>query len=157
MDSREQTGLEQGMTLVEVLVAFLVATIGVFGVLSVFPQSYRMSRDSGRITELNHLTAKKIDELRALDYDDALLAAGTHPAQALDAAGGRYYPIAGWGEAYSQRWDVLAGPTDSTGTPEAQMKTIVVETTYLGRYDVSGNLLDDDRGLTVVFRTFLTE
>ena len=84
-----------GFTLIEVLIASVLLVVGVVGMLGIFPQGYLGTTNSGRISVLNHLAAESIEQLRSLPYDDSDLAAGEHPAQAIDSTGQRYYPIPG--------------------------------------------------------------
>jgi len=60
-------------------------------------------------------------------------------------------------EAYSLRWVVAAGPTDQSGTPEPNMKTVTVEATFLMRYTSGGAPLVTPNSIETVFQTFVTE
>jgi hypothetical protein len=123
--------------------------------MAVFPQALRTTKESGRLSVLHHLASEKLDELRSLDHVHSDLDLGPHPSAAFDTSGARYYPVTGFGEAYSLRWTVLPGPTDGSGTPVAGLKTIVVEATHGVRYDSSGNAIPDADGLTAALRTVL--
>jgi len=146
-----------GFTLIEVLVASVIMIVGVFGLMAVFPQAYRTTKDSGRQSVLHHLASEKLDELRSLDFDHSDLGTGVHPPAQTDSTGATYYPVPGFDEVYSLRWTVLPGPTDGTGTPMAGMKTVVVEAAHNVRYDAFGNPLASPRGPTTTLRTFLTD
>ncbi len=146
-----------GFTLIEVLIASVLLVVGVVGMLGIFPQSYLGTTTSGRISVLNHLAAESIEPLRALPYDDSNLDAGEHPAQAIDSTGQRYYPIPGLEEEYSLRWTVLAGPRDGSGTAEPEIKTIMVEATYLVRYTLFGAKIERGESLEVIMSTFITD
>ncbi len=148
---------QAGFTLVEVLVASVIMTVGVFGVLAAFPQSFRSARESGHRSVLTHLVSEKLDDLRSLDYSDTSLALGTHPAQQLDSQSQGYYPVPGFPEAFSVRWTVTDGPTDQSGAPVAAMKIVVVEGTHLVRYTISGTPIEGTGSLTVVVPTYLAE
>ncbi len=150
-------GSQAGFTLVEVLVASVIMTVGVFGVLAAFPQSFRSARESGHRSVLTHLVSEKLDDLRSLDYSDTSLALGTHPAQQLDSQSQGYYPVPGFPEEFSVLWTVTAGPTDQSGTPVAEMKIVVVEGTHLVRYTISGTPIECTGSLTVVVPTYLAE
>lgn len=156
MVCRSSTSTQSGFTLIEVLVASLLMLIGVFGLLATIPQAYSISKDAGRVSVLNHLVSEKLEALRALDYSSTDLDPGTHPVQQSDTTGARYYPVPGFNEAFSMRWTVLDGPTDGGGNPEANMKTIVAEATYMTRYTTLGVPITTEKSLESVFRSFVT-
>jgi prepilin-type N-terminal cleavage/methylation domain-containing protein len=157
MRSRTRDGDAAGFTLVEVLVASAVMTVGVYAVLAVFPQALRITRDSGRLSTLSHLAAQQVEYLRSIDYGSSELALGTHPTIQTDAGGSKYYPVSGFDEVYSMRWIVTAGPTTGSGSAQADMKTVRIEATHRIRYDDSGNVIDNPEGLSVVLRTFIAD
>ena len=147
---------QSGFTLVEVLVASLVLVVGVLGMLAVFVQAFNDTTNSGRSVVLNHLAAEKLEELRSLPFDVDELSTGTHPDQANDATGQKYYPAPGFDEDISLRWEVGAGPTDGSGTPEPSIKTIVVEATYRVRYTVEGVPITSATSLEASSGTLIT-
>jgi hypothetical protein len=144
------------MTLVEVLVASVVLTVGVLGLFAVFPQALGSARDSSHKLVLQQLANEKLESLRALDYDDLDLALGIHPTQQADSNSAHYYPVPAFPEEYSLRWTVQAGPTDGGGTAEANMKTIVIEATYRVRYTLAEVPIVQDGGFTTRVHTYLT-
>ncbi len=150
-------GSQSGFSLIEVLVASLLLIVGVVGMLAVFPQAFRDSTNSGREAVLNHLAAEQVEVLRGLSLTHADLAVGTHPAQGIDSTGQRYYPVNGFDEDVSLRWQVSAGPTDGTGTAEPDIRTVVVEATYRVRYTTAGVPITDGNSLEASFETFLTD
>ena len=152
-----RTESQSGFSLIEVLVASVILIVGVVGMLAAFPQAFRNTTNSGREAVLNHLTMEKNEELRGLPLAHADLAVGTHPAQAFDSAGQRYYPATGFAEEISLRWQVSAGPTDGTGTAEPDIRTVVVEATYRVRYTTAGVPITDGNSLEASFETFLTD
>jgi Tfp pilus assembly protein PilV len=147
---------QEGLTLVEVLVASVVLMIGILGVMAVFPQSISAVHRSNHTLVLNQLANEKLEELRALDYDHADLAVGVHPAQQSDSRGARYYPVPGFSEDYSLRWTVRAGPTDGSGSIEANVKTVVVESTHWVRYSSGGVPIERNASLSMQFQTYVT-
>ncbi len=148
---------QAGFTLVEVLLASVIMLVGVFGLLAAFPQAFRSAKESGHRSVLNHLVSERLDDLRSLDYSDTLLSLGTHPAQVLDSQNQRYYPVSGFPEEFSLRWTVQSGPTDQSGTAEAQMKIVVVEGTYRVRYTSSGAAIEEADSSTIIVPTYLAE
>ncbi len=148
---------ERGFSLIEVLVASVIMIIGVLGLLAVFPQSLNSTRQSGRMSVLNHLVTQKLEQLRAQDLSDADLALGTHPTIATDSRGDRYYPVPGFPELYSLRWTVTAGPTDATGTAEPDLRTVAIEATHLVRYDLLANPVSRPNSREATSLTFVTD
>jgi type II secretory pathway pseudopilin PulG len=148
---------QAGTTLIEILVASALMLIVIVGIMPLFPQSYRQTKAAGRVTQLNHLVSLKAEQLRALPSDDPDLDLGTHPVQKGDSAGARFYPVEAWPEEYSLRWRVLGGPTDGTGSPEPEMKILVIEATFGVRYLAGGDAIFTDDSVAVTYQTFLTE
>ena len=130
--------------------------IGILGVMAVFPQAIGAVHRSNHTLVLNQLANEKLEELRGLDYDHADLAVGVHPAQQSDSSGARYYAVPGFSEDYSLRWTVRAGPTDGSGTIEAEIKTVVVESTHWVRYSSGGVPIERNGSLSMQFQTYLT-
>jgi len=142
----------RGFSLVEALVAMTILIVGVLSLVTMFVYATRMGIRAGHMSVLNHLAAEKLDQLRALDFDDPALSPGVHPA--IQAVGGGssdyYYPVPGFSADWSLRWIVTAD------APEPNMKTIVVEAGYLVRYDSAGNPRPLPRGAVLVrHMTFL--
>lgn len=159
MDGRSEMDgrAEAGFTLVEVLLASAIMLIGVFGVLSTFPQAFRSVKESGQRSVLTHLVSEKLEELRSLDPAHSSLGAGVHPATAFDSQGRHYYPVPGFPEEFSLRWTVQGGPTDGSGTAEAGLRTVIVEGTFLVRYTVSGTPIEQTGSITLVAPTVLPQ
>jgi Tfp pilus assembly protein PilV len=154
---KTQPNSESGLTILEVLVASVLMAVGILGLLAIFPQALGSARDSGRRMVLNQLASQKLEELRSLGYTDADLTLGVHPAQSTDSDGQNYYAITSMPEDYSMRWTVAAGPTDGSGSAEANMKTVTVEAAYRVRYTAGGDPIPRTGSYANVFRTFITE
>jgi len=148
---------QSGLTIVEVLVASVLMMVVIFGLLAIFPQALGRARASGRMLILDQLSSEKLESLRALDFGSAELVAGLHPAQQSDSKGKGYYPIPGLSEEYSLRWSVQAGPTDQSGNPEPNMKTVTIEATYGVRYTLLGEPILNQRSVETVFHTYVTD
>ena len=149
-------GNEAGFTLVEAIIAGVLMLVGILGIMAALLQSYSTTKDMGRKSILNHMASEKIEELRSLDYTHADLAAGTHPSISTDADGAHFYPVAGYGDEYSLRWIVSAGPTDGGGSAEPNMKTVTVEATSRQRYTSGGAAIASTQSLETVLVTFVT-
>ena len=70
---------QEGFTLVELLVSIVILGVGIVGIMTLFPQSYRHVGNAGRLSIMNHLGQQKLDELKTLGYSDTDLIDGTHP------------------------------------------------------------------------------
>jgi prepilin-type N-terminal cleavage/methylation domain-containing protein len=90
---------ERGSTLVELLVALVVLAIGVLAAARMFPAGSRSQLRDRMITTGNNYAQAKIEELTALDFSDAALSAGRHPAgsatESLGSSGAwqRFYSV----------------------------------------------------------------
>ena len=152
-----RTDGQSGFTFVEVLVASVLLVVGVLGLLTAFGQVFRDTTNAGRGAVLNHLATEKLEELRALPFDDTDLDLGVHPDQAADSSGARYYPVARFDEEFSLRWEVSGGPTNGAGAVESGLKTIVVDATYLVRYTMAGEPLRNVNSFETVAGTLVTD
>ncbi|HVP57116.1 MAG TPA: prepilin-type N-terminal cleavage/methylation domain-containing protein [bacterium] len=73
------TRSEQGFTLIEVIVALTVLSIGIIGLSVVFPLAMRDVGKSGSVTKAVQLCQQKLEEFQMLAYDSADLEHGyTH-------------------------------------------------------------------------------
>jgi prepilin-type N-terminal cleavage/methylation domain-containing protein len=90
---------ERGTTLIELMVALTVLAIGVLAVAQLFPAGSRSQVRDRLRTEASQLAREKIEQLEVLDWTDADLATGRHPAGGSEKLGsvgalGRYYDVA---------------------------------------------------------------
>ncbi len=154
--NRHHLHREAGVTLVEVLVAMVILALSLTAMMALFPQAFRSTNDAGRMSLLNRLASQKIEELGSQPLGHADLSIGTHPGQQTDSSGANYYPLPGYGEEFSLRWIVTAGPTDGTGTPEAGVRTTRVEATYLTRY-ASTTAVRGPGSLEATLTTYVTD
>jgi hypothetical protein len=67
------------LTLVELLMALVVLSIGIMGVAALFPTGQAMSTDDRLLTQAADLAQQKLEFLKTLRYADDELTAGTHP------------------------------------------------------------------------------
>jgi len=90
---------ERGATLIEMLIALVVLSIGILAVGQMFPAAQRSQLDSRLLTAANYYAQQKIEYLSTLPSSDANLTAGRHPAgSACDSLGPtkewlRYYQV----------------------------------------------------------------
>jgi len=146
-----------GFSLVELLVSLLILSVGVIGVMTVFPQSYRDITSAGRISILNHLANKKMDELKTLGFSNAALSGTASPGTVHSDSGltlipgltGQYRftvpdpgtsdPAGNEYDKYSLKWTVI------TNSPIAGVSTVVIEVGYDVSYSITGVLLSSQR------------
>jgi len=89
---------QQGFSLVEVLIALIVMSIGIFAVARLFPAGARGQVQDRLTVGANDYVQEKLEYLHGLGWSDADLTAGRHPAgTAMEACGGgpwqRYYVV----------------------------------------------------------------
>ena len=68
---------KKGFTLIEVLVAIFVLTVGIVAVLQAFPLGTYIQKSSQMTTVAIQLSQAKLEELVSKSYDDSLLSVGT--------------------------------------------------------------------------------
>ncbi len=119
---------EQGLTLVETMVALIVLAIGIVAVAHVFPSVSTHQLSARMLTTGSNLAREKQEELGALPWTDPALTDGRHPAGiatedvGTNNAWHRYYNVTTLPGALSDlkrvvvtvRWTISA--TDSTMT-----------------------------------------
>ena len=124
---------ERGTTLIELMVALIVLSIGVLGVSQLFPTGTRVQVQDRIRTEASQLGREKIEQLRILAVGDPDLALGRHPAGATEKLGDvgkieRYYDV----EQMSAPLDNLKKITVSVTWKHARACTLQA-VTYLGQ------------------------
>lgn len=70
--------IERGFTLIEVIVAISILTVGILAIASMQIKAMGGNYFASRVTESTSLAQDKLEELISLSYDDAELSAGTH-------------------------------------------------------------------------------
>jgi prepilin-type N-terminal cleavage/methylation domain-containing protein len=107
---------ERGATLVELMIAIVVLSVGVLGVAQLFPTGTRVQVQNRIRTEASQLSREKIEQLHNVDPTDPALSVGRHPAvpEQVGSAGGlqRYYDV-----------EAMAAPLDN-------LKRITVTVTW---------------------------
>lgn len=120
---RDRRPMERGFTLIEVMFAATILTMGLLFVLNNQMTALQGTQVGRQATEANALAWNTIERLRELDFDHDDLAAGDHPdpnnpVDHLGAAGGTYTRV----------WTV---------TLDGQMKRIAVKVSWASRGDHS--------------------
>lgn len=77
----------RGTSLIELLIALVVLSIGVLAIGQLFPAGSRSQVGSGLMTRANYYAQQKIEQLGTLPWNDAALTAGRHPAAGYDTLG----------------------------------------------------------------------
>ena len=107
-------GNERGFTVIEVIVAMAVFTVGILAVASMQTKAMGGNYFASGVTESTTLAQDKLEELIALPYDDAELSAGTHNESS---------PPTG----YTITWEVL------NNNPVTNTKLITITVTPQGK------------------------
>jgi type II secretory pathway pseudopilin PulG len=94
------------MTIVELLMSLVILAIGVMSVAALFPLGSRNSTGDRLLTQGTDLAQQKMEQLRALNFSHADLAAGTHPSGGGETIGPngrftRWWSVSQFGGAFS--------------------------------------------------------
>ena len=136
---RDTAGLgirnQQGMSLVELMIALVVLAIGLLAVGQMFPSGARAQMQDRLLTGANYYAQEKIESLTGLAWSDASLTDGRHPAgtatEALEnGQWKRFYQVATMAGSLSnlKRVDVTV-----TYTGAGRSARSVIATTYVRR------------------------
>ena len=117
---------QRGMTLIELMVAMVVLTLGVLAVGRIFPASSRGQLQDRMLTAGNYYAQQQIEELQSMTWSDPSIAAGRHPAAGTVDLGStgqwhRFYQV-----------DILAAPLDNL-----KRVTVTVSWTFMGSRSVT--------------------
>jgi prepilin-type N-terminal cleavage/methylation domain-containing protein len=80
----ESLGSARGTSLIELLIALVVLSIGILAIGQLFPAGSRSQVGSGLLTKANYYAQQKIEQLGTLSWNDAALSAGRHPSAGYD-------------------------------------------------------------------------
>ena len=103
---------ERGHTLIEVMVAMALFTVGVLGLLPLFYSSAQGLTVSSRITQGTAIAESRLADLMTRAFTDTLLSAGTHPEGAKNigsdgvATAGNFGAAAGSDGWFARTWTV---------------------------------------------------
>jgi prepilin-type N-terminal cleavage/methylation domain-containing protein len=98
---------ERGSTLIELMVALVVLSIGLLAVAQLFPAGARSQVQDRMITVANYYAQEKIERLTSLDWSHPELAVGRHPITGAEALGAN----GAWSRIYDVA--VMAAPLDN--------------------------------------------
>lgn len=117
---------ERGASLVELMIALVVLSLGILAVSQLFPAGTRGQVSDRMMTAGTYYAQQKLEELNRLTWGDAALTDGRHPAgtatEALGSTGRwhRYYEVS-----------TLAAPLDNL-----KSVTVTVKWTFMGTRQV---------------------
>ena len=75
----ERTMDERGVSLIELMVALVVVSIGVLSVFQLFPVGMRSQSNDRIFSKGTHFAQQELERLSGLAYGDVDLTIGTHP------------------------------------------------------------------------------
>jgi type IV pilus assembly protein PilV len=112
----------RGMTLVELMVALMVLSVGIIALARVFPSATRNQEQSRLQTAASYYAQEKLEQLSALSWSDNALSVGRHPT-------GTATEHLGAGGAWHRHYQVaaMAAPLD-----DLKKVTVTVAWTYGG-------------------------
>ncbi len=121
---------EKGFTLIEILVAMVILSVSIIGIMALLPNDYRLITAAGRISAMNHIGQQTLDQLRGLPSSFLDLQEGTHPSTGCSGTG--------WSGIYgavtcAETWPAFISYVDASG---AQV--------YSGSYSVDWVITFDD-------------
>jgi prepilin-type N-terminal cleavage/methylation domain-containing protein len=127
-DGRRRRASEHGFSLVEVLVAMGLFTVGMLAMAQLLAASVQMHQ-LGRNTDVaTQLAQAKFEELMKLNFNTAAAVQLTPTgADALGANTANYFDVPA-GNQFTRRWRVEAGPT-----PRTRRVTVRIQPTQVSR------------------------
>jgi Tfp pilus assembly protein PilV len=117
---------ERGATLIELMIALVMLTIGILAVGQLFPAGSRSQLQARLTSSANYYAQEKLEQLAAQSWTDASLAAGRHPASGFESLG----DAGQWQRFYQV--DAMAAPLGNL-----KKVTVTVQWTYLGSRSVT--------------------
>ena len=85
--SRRRFTAERGMTMVELMIALVVLSIGLLGIAAIFPSGRRFSNRDRLLTTATDLALQKMEQIRTYAYSDPNLTVGVHPTSLGETVG----------------------------------------------------------------------
>ena len=117
---------ERGASLIELMIALVVLSLGILGVARLFPAGARAQLSDRMMTAAGNHAQEKLEELSRLGWSDAALTVGRHPpgiaTEALGTSGNwqRFYVVS-----------TLPAPLDNL-----KKVTVTVGWTFMGARNV---------------------
>ena len=117
---------ECGSTLIELMIALVMLTVGILAVGQLFPAGSRSQQQARMTTSGNYYAQEKLEQLAGSAWTDASLTVGRHPASGSEALGSsgqwhRFYEVS-----------AMASPLDNL-----KKVTVTVQWVYQGNRTVT--------------------
>lgn len=112
---------DRGFTLVEVLVAMVILTVGLVSLAEMMAITIRMQMLGHNETSATRMAQEKMDQLMSLNFDTAV---------SIQLGGSLTADVANYNDTpepgYKRRWRVGAGPVDPAPAVSANLRQITV-------------------------------
>jgi prepilin-type N-terminal cleavage/methylation domain-containing protein len=115
---------QRGFTLIEAMVALMIATVGLIAMAELMAVTLRMQQLGRNSTSTSRLAQDKVDELNTVGFNDPQMACGGLLTDDVDNHNDR--PAGATN--YKRRWAVSAGPdgVGAVGDPQNALRTVTV-------------------------------
>ena len=81
---------ERGVSLIELMVALVVVSVGVLSVFQLFPVGMRSQSNDRVFSKATHFAQQELERLSGLAYGDVDLTIGTHPLGSPESIAGGF-------------------------------------------------------------------
>jgi prepilin-type N-terminal cleavage/methylation domain-containing protein len=121
-DLRRAPAPERGASLIELMIALVVLSLGILAVARLFPAGTRGNQQDRMMTTGHYYAQQKLEDLSTVNWSDPTLTDGRHPAGLLLEDLG---PTGQWHRVYSVT--TLPSPMDN-----CKKVTVTVTWTFMG-------------------------
>jgi prepilin-type N-terminal cleavage/methylation domain-containing protein len=127
---------QRGFTLIEALVAMMVATVGLMAMAELMAVTIRMQQLGRNSTSASRLAQDKIDELNTVGFSAAAMGCGG--SLTADSANHWDAPVNANGD-YKRRWFVSAGPDASPRLRQVTVRVVpsVVDRRVTSEFEIT--------------------